>query len=300
MITSITVTYKPDLASLRRQLENLRFQVQSMLIVDNGPAGAERDALANVCERIGATLIPLESNTGIAFAQNMGIQRAIMHGAQWVLLMDQDSDPAAGAIGRLHNALLRHPHAAAAGPSTYDERTGRSFYFLLDFVKGLWPTIWSPSGETLPESIEVALLIASGTLIRTSAFDSADPMLANWFIDHVDSEWCFRTRSQGWSLLGVPSAKLHHRLGDKVSVIWFLRWRQVAHHSPLRDYYMFRNSILLAKKPYVNWHWKYYIVARMVLFAGFFLVFTPSRLSRLKMMSTGIWHGLTNRVGAWK
>jgi rhamnosyltransferase len=122
-------------------------------------------------------------------------------------------------------------------------------------------------------------------------------MRASWFIDHVDSEWCLRMRAQGWLLLGVSEAVLKHRLGDKVTRLWLLRWRQVAHHSPLRDYYMFRNSVLLAREPYVPLRWKLYFLSRLVQFAGFFLPFAPERGQRLRMMATGILHGLQGRTG---
>ena len=122
-------------------------------------------------------------------------------------------------------------------------------------------------------------------------------MRSEWFIDHIDSEWCLRTRSQGWILLGVPDAVLHHRLGDKVSRIWFLRWRQVAHHSALRDYYMFRNSILLARQSYVPLRWKLFFLSRLVQFAGFFLVFVPQRQHRMALMAQGLRDGLAGRTG---
>ena len=72
----------------------------------------------------------------------------------------------------------------------------------------------------------------------------------------------------------------------------------MAHHSPLRDYYMFRNSILLAREPYVPLRWKLYFLSRLVQFAGFFLPFAPERGQRLRMMATGILHGLQGRTGS--
>nr|WP_315238341.1 glycosyltransferase family 2 protein [uncultured Albidiferax sp.] len=300
MITSITVTYQPELATLQRQLNSLRGQVQHMLVIDNGSPELLLDGLRSLCQSFGASLHPLGSNTGIAHAQNIGIHAALALGAEMVLLLDQDSEAMPGMVPALHQALVDNPKAAAAGPSTFDERTGRSFFFLLNFDHGIWPKLWSPGARPLPRSVEVACLIASGTLIHARVLHQPAPMLANWFIDHIDSEWCFRMRAQGWTLLGVPGAQLSHKLGDKVTQIWFLRWRQVAHHSPLRDFYMFRNSILLTQKTYVTFRWKLYVLARLVLFTGFFLAFTPQRPLRLKMMVQGIFDGLRGRTGPRK
>jgi rhamnosyltransferase len=300
MIASITVTYQPDLPTLQRQLDSIRGQVQHMLVIDNGSAAPLLTKLQALCHTAGAQLSALERNTGIAHAQNQGIAIARSLGAELLLLLDQDSEAMPNMVPTLQEALASNPQAAAAGPSTFDERTGRSFFFLQHFDHGFWPTLWIPApNQALPPTVEVACLIASGSLLRTSALGTTEPMLASWFIDHIDSEWCFRMRSQGWTLLGVPQARLRHTLGDKVTQIWFLRWRQVSHHSPLRDFYMFRNSILLAQKTYVSRRWSIYILARLVLFAGFFLAFTPQRPQRLKMMLCGILHGLQGRTGPW-
>ena len=300
MIISITVTYQPELAALRRQLDSIRGQVEYMLVIDNGSAGQVLEGLRALCHDAGADLHAVGLNTGIAHAQNIGINAALGLGADMVLLLDQDSEATPGMVPALRESLEQNPRAAAAGPSTVDKRTGQSFYFPLDFNLGLWPKLWQPGRGAAPPSVEVAALIASGTLIRAGALETSAPMLASWFIDHVDTEWCFRKRAEGWLILGVPGAELRHELGDKVSRIWFLRWRTVAHHSPMRDFYMFRNTVLLVRKPYVSRRWSLYLLARLLMFAGFFLSFTPQRLLRLKMMAWGIFDGLRGRAGPWK
>jgi rhamnosyltransferase len=295
MIASITVTYYPDLAALQRQLDSVAEQVHTMVVVDNGSPAPVLAALRALCTKLGALLLPLPHNQGIGAAQNAGIAQARQQGAQWVLLLDQDSEATPQMVGTLHAALQAQPRAAAAGPSSIDQRTGTHSFFVTD--PGQWPRRWQPEPGVPHAPIEVGFLIASGTLLRCAALGDTSPMRASWFIDHVDSEWCLRMRAQGWLLLGVSEAVLKHRLGDKVTRLWLLRWRQVAHHSPLRDYYMFRNSILLAREPYVPLRWKLYFLSRLVQFAGFFLPFAPERGQRLRMMATGILHGLQGRTG---
>ena len=298
MIASVTVTYHPDLAALQRQLGSMATQVHAMVVVDNGSPGLLLASLRELCAKMGALLLPLSTNQGIGAAQNAGIAQARQQGAQWILLLDQDSEATPDMVGTLHAALQAQPRAAAAGPSSIDQRTGTHSFFVTD--PGWWPRRWQPEAGVSHPPIEVGFLIASGTLLRCTALGDTPPMRANWFIDHVDSEWCLRMRAQGWLLLGVSDAVLQHRLGDKVTRIWLLRWRQVAHHSPLRDYYMFRNSILLAREAYVPLRWKLYFLSRLVQFAGFFLPFAPERGRRLRMMATGILHGLQGRTGPYR
>lgn len=298
MIASITVSYQPDLGMLRKQLGSLCGQVQHMLVIDNGSSEHLLNGLRSLCHDMGASVYPLGSNTGIAHAQNIGIRAALAFGVDRILLLDQDSEATPDMVRLLSQALTDNPKAAAAGPSTVDQRTGRRSFFVRDI--GFWPTRWEPLDSSKSAPIEVGFLIASGTLLRSTAVDNAMPMRDTWFIDHIDTEWCLRIRAQGWTLLGVAQAQLQHRLGDKVSQIWWLRTRQVAHHSPLRDYYMFRNSILLCALPTTPWRWKLYFLTRLVQFAGYFLSFAPQRTLRLRRMVQGVFNGLKGRTGPYQ
>lgn len=298
MIASITVTYQPDITALQEQFESLRGQVDRTWVIDNGSSREILDLLQALCRSANAELQALGYNSGIAHAQNVGIEAARNEGATHVLLMDQDSTASDDMVSALAHALDSAPLAAAAGPSSVDKRTGRRSFFVLD--NGWWPLQWAPPEAASHPPLAVGFLIASGTLLRCAALKGNEQMRAHWFIDHVDSEWCLRIRANGWTLLGVPSAVLHHRLGDRVSRIWFLRWRQVAHHNALRDYYMFRNSLLLARQAYVPLRWKVFFLSRLVQFAGFFLFFVGQRRERFAMMARGLVDGMRGRTGPWK
>ena len=123
MLISIAVTYHPDLAALERQLVSLKDQVDQMLVVDNGSPAPLQNGLGKLCEKMGATLHLLPTNTGIGHAQNLGIQHALKQGAQWLLLFDQDSLATPDMANTLRQALQNCPDAAAAGAQAIDQRT---------------------------------------------------------------------------------------------------------------------------------------------------------------------------------
>jgi rhamnosyltransferase len=120
------------------------------------------------------------------------------------------------------------------------------------------------------------------------------------FIDHVDTEWCFRAQSRQYKLFGVPSARMLHSLGDHRIRIWFLRWRTVSFHSPARYYYILRNSLLLQRRSYIPLKWRVaegFRCLRLLLFYG---LFSPRRMDCLRMMFKGISHGLQGVTGPLK
>ncbi len=99
-----------------------------------------------------------------------------------------------------------------------------------------------------------------------------------------------------WQLWGGSNAVLKLRLGDKITGILKLRWRQVAHHSALRDDSMLRNSILLSRQDYVPWRWKLHLLTRLAQLAGFVFVIAPDRRQRLVLIATGTVRGVKVRA----
>lgn len=286
MIVAVTVAYHPELDLLARQFRSLSPQVDRMVLLHNGPTPP---GLINLCVELSVDFLAIESNIGLAFAQNRGIAHAIHLGAQEILLMDQDSVPYPDMVNLLSQALLSVPEAAAAGPLNIDMRSRHHSHFLVDDDGKI--KIFNCESVEFGRSVAVAHLIASGTLLRASALSSIGMMRGEWFIDHIDTEWCFRAHMKGWKVIAIPAAQLGHSLGDKVSKVWWGRMRHISHHSPLRHYYMFRNTILLNKLPYVPLHWKIFHLKRLIQIFLYFMVFAPEKTLRLKMITKGLYQG---------
>jgi rhamnosyltransferase len=122
-------------------------------------------------------------------------------------------------------------------------------------------------------------------------------MRSQYFIDHIDTEWSFRARKAGYRLIGVPAARLEHRLGDSVRRVWFFGWRQVMAHSPLRDYYMFRNTLLMLRDTPMGMWWRLHFLWRLLQFGVYFLGFAHGRWLRCRRMVLGLWHGIRGAGG---
>ena len=185
---------------------------------------------------------------------------------------------------------------AAVGPIYMDTRTQLLSHFKVSRFSV--PYRYSPE-TTNPsqKAVIVTFLISSGALIPMKALLDFCGMRSNYFIDHVDTEWCFRARSRGYKLLGVPDAVMQHSLGDKVKRIWLFHMRNVAYHSPLRDYYMFRNTLLMIRDVEIPFIQRILLLVRLVQFKLYFLVFAQERKLRAYSMALGIWHGLRNISG---
>jgi rhamnosyltransferase len=117
------------------------------------------------------------------------------------------------------------------------------------------------------------------------------------FIDHVDTEWCLRAKARGFAIFATRQAVLRSSLGDRTFRFWFGRWRYAPLHSPIRHYYMLRNSILLMLRGDMPSAWKLYAARQAFATFLFYSLFGTERFQHWLSMTRGIRDGLKNRSG---
>jgi rhamnosyltransferase len=295
-VCAVVVTYQPDFEVLGRQLDVLVLQVDSIVIVDNGSRG---DLVAWHRERNTSSVEVrlLGENRGIAAAQNVGIEWARTRGAEFVLLMDQDSIPEPEMVDRLcasyKDLTDQGISVAAVGPRYRDCEHGALSRFVKTGFLGFTLLDCNP-GQSV---VEADFLISSGALLPLSVIDTVGLMDEGLFIDHVDTEWCFRAKAKGFCLFGVCAAVMTHTLGEQRKGVWFLRRRVVSFHNPFRYYYIYRNSTLLYFRGYMPGRWKLADLSRCIKMTIYFGLASPNRFACLKMMALGAVDGLKGVTG---
>jgi rhamnosyltransferase len=298
-IVPIIVTYNPDESTLIASLTALLSQVQNIVIVDN-------DSIRDVAEitkhldkarfsRI--NLIKLQHNNGLGKAFNTGISVARDLNAAFVLLMDQDSIPESDMLSKLHDAYQYLKKQGISVGAVAPRYRGSTSSQLSQFVRISRFGLARITNDDDTNYTRADFLISSGSLIAMQALDQAGGMDDELFIDHIDTEWCFRAQSKGFALYGVCDAIMQHSLGDKQIRFWWGRWRNISFHQPFRYYYTFRNSILLWQRPYMPAAWKRADKLRILSLLFFFTLFSPNRITNLRMMLKGMKDGSNRRTG---
>lgn len=298
-VVAVVVTYEPVASQTERLLRALAPQVGHLVVVDNGSTTTDLADVRATTEELGGELVALRTNTGIAAAQNVGIEHARRRGAGAVLLSDQDSAPAPDMVRRLTEALDEARAAgrrvAAVGPVIVDARNPGA---VLNFSDQRWGPRRAALTPGAGRPVPLTFLLASGCLVPLDALDAVGGMDESLFIDHVDLEWGLRARRAGWELLGVPDALLHHALGDRTQRIPG-RSRDVHLHSPVRNYYMVRNTLALVRTPLMRPAWRVGYVAWIVKYAAFYTLAVRPRLRRARWMTLGALDAARRRSGAW-
>jgi len=294
-VVAVVVTHEPDLALTEPLLRELVRQCAGVVVVDN--ASSDDAALSAACADAGAELMQLATNTGIAHAQNVGIARARERGADAVLLSDQDSLPATDMVDTLLDGLQRArglgERVGAVGPVSSDTRSATE---QMVYVARRWGPRRARPEEAHDGLVRAAFLIASGCLITAEALDSVGPMNDEWFIDHIDLEWGLRAAHAGFSLYAVTDAQLDHELGDRLTKLPG-RAQEVHVHSPVRTYYLSRNTVQMVRSGLMSSRWRLGYLVWLCMYVAFNSLNAAPRRRRAALMARGLADGLRGRTG---
>jgi rhamnosyltransferase len=289
-VTAIVVTYNPNMSALKALCERLTTQAGHVIIVDNH----SQSTLQSFVEQwSNVELIESSENLGIAWAHNVGINWATLHGAKYIILFDQDSLPGKSMIARLVGEYVRlteqGEHVAAIGPSYHNTININSDPFVV--LDGFKLVKKSAQGKV---SIKVLFVISSGCLIPLSAIKEVGLMREDFFIDYVDVEWCLRAKSKGFDCYGATTANMTHSIGQQAR---YFMGRNYSLHDSYRYYYLFRNAVLLYKGNYIKKQFKIADGFKLLMKFLIYPIIHPKGLTCLKMSVIGLWHGVKNKTG---
>lgn len=295
LIGAVIVTYNPQIEVLKGLIDNITESVKTVVLADNGSKniGDIKTLATNFNNTI---ILELGDNMGIGYAQNRGIEAVFADKTiEGVLLFDHDSQPSPDMVSILGNAYeemtAKGIKVGALGPVYVDPRT-ENHYPISVFSGFKLIKKYPIPGDTTP--ISASFLIASGSLIPRATYEKVGGMREDFFIDYIDIEWSFRATNNGLPSYVIPNARMLHIVGDdRMKMLG----REISIHSPLRRYYLARNSVFMVKIGYIDWRYKvrevFYSITRVVVF----LFFVNKRMTYLRYITKGWSDGFKGKYG---
>ena len=234
-IAAVATAFHPD-ERLTAVVEAALKSCTRVVVVDNTPGDGPfaADALR---DRDGVTVLRDGKNRGLAGALNTGVDALLADAGEdgrpdLLLFLDQDS-----VLGEdLVLGLARHltdPGVGIAAPAAWDEQQGRYY---------------EPGTENGPDLADRDTVITSGMLVRRDVLAEVGRFRTEFFVDHVDNDFCLRVRAAGYRVVRDKRQKLAHSLGQRnqhrlpgVSV-------SSSRHPTWRLYWIARNGTVLMRE----------------------------------------------------
>lgn len=279
-VGAVVVAYHPD-EGIEGRVDRILRQAAAAVIVDNGSSAETARSLDRLAERENVSLIRNAANLGVATALNEGMDWARRRGYAWAFLFDHDSILEDGALETLAAALRDfgpEETPAVIGCNYRDVYAGRLRY-----------PDESASGLSWRERKTV---ITSGSLVSVAAYAAIGPFRDEFFIDHVDDEYCLRARRKGYRVISTCRPVMRHSVG--ASTLHRLLWKRtgVTNHSPFRRYYMTRNHLVLMREYFAaEPRWVFDTAYSRMKGLVLMCLFERERPAKIRNVLKGFFHG---------
>ena len=186
-------------------------------------------------------ILSLTDNRGYAGGNNVGLAWALGQGADWVLVLNEDTILADDCLARLVAVGESDPRIGVVGPMVYHfDEPG-----VIQTAGGMLGASWSallignnqPDTGQFREPRPVEWISGCAMLIRRRLLEEVGLFDERFFIYWEEIDLCLRARQAGWRLVIAPQAKLWHKGVTR-------DYRP----QPAVTYYTTRNHFLLLQK----------------------------------------------------
>lgn len=223
------VAYHPDVKRLEENLSAIAPQVDAVVVFVNGV-----DSVAAV-QKAAATfetvsLLINDKNAGVSVGLSRIMEYAIQNTFDWVLSIDQDSVCRPGLI-ECYKSYVNLPNVGILTCCITD----RNFSEDSGFDKN-------------DKYCQIGGCITAGSFTNVKAYRESDGYDEVMFIDGVDWDICYNLRRHGYCLYRINFDGVLHEVGHGKNVSLFGKKVVALGESPLRNYYMARNNVYLARK----------------------------------------------------
>ncbi|TDR89097.1 glycosyltransferase [Enterovirga rhinocerotis] len=285
------VAYHPDPAELARLVERVAPDVREVVVFANSDLDeAVEGRLSASASPTLLTVIRPGGNVGLGAAYDAFVARAQAAGDRHLLILDQDSLPPPAAVPRLA-AILGSVSAAGERPAAIGPRPVDAAGRPIAIARHRSPGPAALEGT----ATRASFIISSGSLVDLVAAAAIGPFRADFFIDAIDLEWCFRADASGFSVWVADEIRMDHRLGRGTIALPF--GLRPTDQPPRRLYTFLRNQIAMLRLPHVPLAHKAKTLATLPLRIPVYLLRNRfSRDCRVAILD-GLRDGIANRLG---
>jgi GT2 family glycosyltransferase len=248
---------KKDTVECLESISNLRFSdcELEIIVVDNHSKDGSQKAVEKAfkeLEKNGFSCKQIENkeNLGFAAGNNVGMRYALDNGADYLLILNNDTEVDKELINKLLMVAKKHPKAGAIAPKIY---FAKGFEFHDRYKKSeLGKVIWFAGGDIDWDNVygtnhgvdevdkgqfnktrEIDFATGACMFLKSKALKEVGLFDEKFFMYLEDADLSQRLKKKGWKVLYTPKTKIWHKVAQSSGI-----------GSDLNDYFISRNRML--------------------------------------------------------
>jgi GT2 family glycosyltransferase len=227
----LTWNGKEDTLECLRSLQEVEFRNFKILVVDNASADGTSDAITALFPDV--HVIVNKENLRFAGGNNVGIRYALEQGADYVLLLNNDTVVDKHFLTFLTDIAKTSPDIGMVGPKIYYNADRQRLWYAGGTIVW-WKGIISHIGireidhGQYDEQQETDYITGCCVLVRRSVIEKIGMLDERYFIYGEDADWCVRATRKGFKLLYVPASRIWHKVSVSAGghLSWFKNWNK--------------------------------------------------------------------------
>ncbi len=211
--------------------------------------------------RVSFVLVENKENLGFAEGNNRGIKQALKNGADYIFILNNDTEIDSACLVSLIEVAQRNPGAGILTPKIY-YALGFEFYQDRYQKQDLGKVIWYAGGQVdwvnvlgrhigvdevdrgqFDQEKEVFFATGCAFLARREVFERVGFFDQRFFLYLEDLDFCLRVVKEGFKIIFIPQALVYHKNAASSG----------GSGSKLQNYYLTRNRLLFGFR---HGYWK--------------------------------------------
>ncbi|MCK5534758.1 glycosyltransferase [bacterium] len=228
-----------DTLECLKSLEKLDYSLFKVVIVDNG--SEDKQEVCLITQKYPwVELIVNKENLGFAGGNNVGIKYALNCGADYILLLNNDTIVESSLLKELVKVIESNKKIGMAGPKIYYQNPLDKVWFGGGKIRW-WRPVHIGEGVVDRGKLEKVkqsdYISGCALLIKKEVIEKIGLLDNRFFLYYEDVDWSLRARKAGYRLMFVPQARVWHKISSSLGK-----------SSVQSIYYGIRNRLLLLQK----------------------------------------------------
>ena len=216
---------KEVLLACLESLSTIAYANHRVVVVDNGSSDDSVNAVRNTFPDV--VVLEMRQNLRFAGGNNAGMRYALEHGAEFLMLLNNDTTVDAQFLSRMVACLESDAHIGMVAPKIYYHDRPDVLWFAggrLSLWTGSMSHIGIRERDTGQYDHRQEIQYATGCciLVTRTVVEHVGLLDESYHMYTEDADWSMRVRNAGYSIVYEPAARVWHKIS--VSAGGHLSW----------------------------------------------------------------------------